>query len=594
MEVQQTPMIKGGEFLLRATDAATVFTPADFTEEQRMMADSSRTFVQEEVMPLLDRLDNHEDGLMEGLMKKAGELGLFGISIPAEYGGLEMDFNTALLVTEAVGGGHSFPVAFAAHTGIGTLPILYFGTEAQKQKYVPKLASGEWAGAYCLTEPGSGSDALGAKTRADRTDDGGFILNGQKMWITNAGFAHVFIVFAQVDGDKFTGFIVERGATGLTFGNEEHKMGIKGSSTRQVFFNDVNVPAENVLGEIGKGHLIAFNILNIGRIKLGAACLGAAKGIAKLAVKYANERQQFKLSISKFGAIRYKLAQMAVRIWNTEAAHYRAGMDIYRLEQQLLAEGKPMNEALLGAAREFAVECSILKIDGSEVLDYVADEGVQIYGGYGFSADYPMDRAYRDARINRIFEGTNEINRMLMVDMILKKGMKGEIDLMTPLKGIQEELMSIPSFGDDDDAPLAAEKKVIANLKKVCLMVAGQAVQQFMTTLQKEQEILMNVADIATRVYIAESGLLRAEKELTLKGETGAALALDLARVNLSEAVDAVYKAGKDAIAAMGEGDQQRLLLMGLKRFTKADLFNTKDARQRIAKVLIEANDYAI
>ncbi len=594
MEVQQTPTIKGGEFLLHATDAATVFTPADFTEEQRMMAESSRAFVVEEVLPLLDRLDNHEEGLMEGLMKKAGELGLFGISIPSEFGGLEMDFNTALLVTEAVGSGHSFPVAFAAHTGIGTLPILYFGTEAQKQKYVPKLASGEWIGAYCLTEPGSGSDAMGAKTRADRTPDGGFILNGQKMWITNAGFAHVFIVFAQVDGDKFTGFVVERGAEGLSFGNEEHKMGIKGSSTRQVFFNDVKVSAENVLGEIGKGHLIAFNILNIGRIKLGAACLGAAKGVARLAVKYANERQQFKMSISKFGAIRYKLAQMAVRIWNTEAAHYRAGMDIYRLEQQLLSEGKPMNEALLGAAREFAVECSILKIDGSEVLDYVVDEGVQIYGGYGFSADYPMDRAYRDARINRIFEGTNEINRMLMVDMILKKGLKGELDLMTPIKQIQEELMSIPSFGEDDDAPLAAEKAVIANLKKVCLMVAGQAVQQFMATLQKEQEILMNVADIATRVYIAESGLLRAEKEVMTKGEAGAALALDLARVNLSEAVDAVSKAAKDAIAAMGEGDQQRMLLMGLKRFTKAELFNSKDARQRIAKVLIEANDYAL
>ena len=532
---------------------------------------------------------------MEGLMKKAGALGLFGISIPAEYGGLDMDFNTALLVTEAVGSGHSFPVAFAAHTGIGTLPILYFGTDEQKQKYIPRLASGEWVGAYCLTEPGSGSDALGAKTRADRNPDGTFTLNGQKMWITNAGFAQVFIVFAQVDGDKFTGFIVERGTEGLSFGNEEHKMGIKGSSTRQVFFNDVKVGPENVLGVIGKGHLIAFNILNIGRIKLGAACLGAAKGVAALAVKYANERQQFKLPIAKFGAIRYKLAQMAVRIWNTEAAHYRCGMDIYRLEQQLLSEGKPMNEALLGAAREFAVECSILKVDGSETLDYVVDEGVQVYGGYGFSADYPMDRAYRDARINRIFEGTNEINRMLMVDMILKKGLKGELDLMTPLKAIQEELMSIPSFdGDDEGAPLAAEKATLANLKKVCLMVAGQAVQQFMATLQKEQEILMNVADIATRIYIAESGLLRAEKELAAKGEEGAALALDLARVNLYDSVDIAAKAAKDAIAAMGEGDQQRMLLMGLKRFTKTELFNTKEARRRIAKVLIDANDYAI
>ncbi len=594
MEVQQSTLIKGGEFLLRPTEAESVFTPADFNEDQRMMADSARAFVQQEVMPLLDRLDNHEEGLMEGLMTKAGALGLFGVSIPEAYGGLEMDFNTALLVTEAVGSGYSFPVAFAAHTGIGTLPILYFGTEAQKQQYVPALASGEMIGAYCLTEPGSGSDALGAKTRADRAPDGGFILNGQKMWITNAGFAQVFIVFAQVDGDKFTGFIVDRDTAGVTFGPEEHKMGIKGSSTRQVFFNDAKVGADQVLGEIGKGHLIAFNILNIGRIKLGAACLGAAKGIVERSVKYANERYQFKLPISKFGAIRHKLAQMAVRIWNTEAAHYRAGMEIHRLEQQLLSEGKGMNEALLGAAREFAVECSILKIDGSEVLDYVADEGVQIYGGYGFSADYPMDRAYRDARINRIFEGTNEINRMLMVDMILKKGLKGELDLLTPLKAIQEELMSIPSFADDDDSPLAAEKQIIANLKKVALMIAGQAVQQFMATLQKEQEILMNVADIATRVYIAESGLLRAEKELTLKGEAAAAMALDLARVDLHEAIDAVAKAGKDAISAMGEGDQQRMLLMGLKRFTKAELFNSKDARQRIAKAMIEANGYPL
>jgi len=410
METTQQASLKGGEFIIKPTDAQNVFTPADFTEEQNYMHQTCLDFVQAEVQPLLERLDNHEEGLMRGLMEKAGQLGLFGVSIPEQYGGLDMDFTTALRVTEGVGGGHSFPVAFAAHTGIAMLPILYFGNDEQKAKYLPGLTSGELMGAYCLTEPGSGSDALGAKTKAVLNAEGThYVLNGQKMWITNAGFADVFIVFAQIDGDKFTGFIVERNTPGLSLGNEEHKMGIKGSSTRQVFLSDAQVPKENVLGEIGKGHLIAFNVLNIGRIKLAAACLGATKMAASLSVKYANERVQFKLPISKFGAIRAKLAQQAIRIYAVESAIYRAGSDIYRMEQQLMAEGKGANEALLGAAREFAVECAILKVEGSEVLDYVVDEGVQIYGGYGFSADYPMDRAYRDSRIYRFFVGTIDI-----------------------------------------------------------------------------------------------------------------------------------------------------------------------------------------
>jgi alkylation response protein AidB-like acyl-CoA dehydrogenase len=592
MEVTQNA-IKGGEFIIKETDAQDVFTPAEFTEEQRMMHQTCLDFVQTEVHPLLERLDNHEEPLMENLMHKAGELGLFGISIPAEYGGLDMDFTTALRVTEGVGGGHSFPVAFAAHTGIAMLPILYFGTEAQKTKYLPKLTSGEWLGSYCLTEPGSGSDALAAKTKAVLSEDGQhYILNGQKMWITNAGFAHVFIVFAQIDGDKFTGFIVERDAPGLSLGNEEHKMGIKGSSTRQVFLSDCKVPKENVLGEIGKGHLIAFNVLNIGRIKLAAACLGACKMAATLSVKYANERVQFKLPISKFGAIKAKLAQQAIRIYAVESAIYRCGMDIFRMEQQLLAEGKGHNEALLGAAREFAVECAILKVEGSEVLDYVVDEGVQIYGGYGFSADYPMDRAYRDSRINRIFEGTNEINRMLAVDMILKKGLKGELDLMGPAQAVQQELMSIPGFGEADDSPFAAEKKIIANLKKAVLMVAGTAVQKYMNSLAKEQEVLMNIADMAIKTYTAESTLLRVEKEIASRGEEALSRELDMARVYLYDTIDTVEKAGKDAIASMTEGDEQRLLAMGLKRFTKAELFNVKEARRRVAAGLIEANEY--
>ncbi|MBJ6110558.1 acyl-CoA dehydrogenase family protein [Hymenobacter sp. BT523] len=594
MEVTQNASLKGGEFIIKPTDAQSVFTPADFTEEQNMMYQTCLDFVQTEVSPLLDRLDNHEEGLMRGLMEKAGQLGLFGVSIPEQYGGLDMDFPTALRVTEGVGGGHSFPVAFAAHTGIAMLPILYFGNDEQKAKYLPGLTSGELMGAYCLTEPGSGSDALGAKTKAVLNAEGThYVLNGQKMWITNAGFADVFIVFAKIDGEQFTGFIVEKNTPGLSLGNEEHKMGIKGSSTRQVFLTDALVPKENILGEIGKGHLIAFNVLNIGRIKLAAACLGGAKGAANQSIKYANERVQFKLPISKFGAIRHKLAQQAIRMYAVESAIYRAGDDIYRMEQKLMAEGKGANEALLGAAREFAVECAILKVEGSEVLDYVVDEGVQVYGGYGFSADYPMDRAYRDSRINRIFEGTNEINRLLAVDMILKKGLKGEIDLMGPAQAVQQELMSIPSMSQDEETGLfSKEMKTIANLKKAILMVAGSAVQKFTATLAKEQELLMNIADMAIKTYIAESTLLRVEKEASLKGEEAVAAQADMARVYLADAVDLVEKAGKDAIGSMAEGDEQRLLLMGLKRFTKAELVNVKEARRRVAAKLIEANEY--
>lgn len=579
--------------MIKETEAAAIFIPEEFNEEQRLMAETAREFVQTQVEPLLDRLDNHEEGLMAGLMKQAGELGLFALTLPEEYGGFDKDFNTSLLITESVGGGHSFPVAFAAHTGIGMLPILYFGTEEQKQKYLPKLASGEWIAAYCLTEPGSGSDALAAKTKAVLDASGeNYILNGQKMWITNAGFANVFIVFAQVDGDKFTGFIVEKDFPGLSLGHEEHKMGIKGSSTRQVFLTDCLVPKENILGEIGKGHLIAFNILNLGRIKLAAATLGGAKKVINLAVKYTNERSQFKIPISKFGAIRHKLGQMAVRIFANESALYRAGMDIYHKEQELLAVGKPFAEALLGAAKEFAAEAAMLKVDGSEVLDYVVDEGVQIYGGYGFSADYPMDRAYRDARINRIFEGTNEINRMLTVDMILKKALKGELDLMGPAKAVQDELMSIPDFGEEEEGILTAEKKILRNMKKAVLLVAGTAVQKFMLTLEKEQEVLMNIADMAIRTYTAESALLRVEKLIGLQGEEGAARQLDMARVYLYDALDTIYLAGKEALAAMAEGDEYKLLFIGIKRFTKAEPYNIKEARRRIAAAMIEQNQF--
>lgn len=587
-----TKKIKGGEFIVKETDADSIFIPEEFNEEQKMIADMAKDFLRTEVLPHLDKIDVQEPGLMESLLVKAGELGLLGTSIPEKYNGFGKDFNTSLLMTEVVGGGHSFAVALAAHTGIGTLPILYFGTDAQKQKYLPKLATGELKASYCLTEPGSGSDALAAKTKAELTPDGKhYIINGQKMWITNAGFADVFIVFAQIDGDKFTGFIVEKGP-GVTLGNEEHKMGIKGSSTRQVFFNDCKVPAENVLGQIGKGHLIAFNILNIGRIKLAGAAIGASKRTSTLSIQYAKERVQFKQPIANFGAIQHKLAEQAVQIFAVESAMYRAGADINAAEEKLMSEGKSEEEALLGAAQEFAIECAILKVAGSEALDYVADEGVQIFGGYGFSADYPMDRAYRDSRINRIFEGTNEINRLLTLDMFMKKAMKGEIDLMGPAMAVQKELTGIPEFGNDDDGFLAAEKKTIKNFKKALLMIAGAAAQKYMDKLAYEQEIVMNLADIAILIYIAESTLLRAEKLKNIKGEEAAKQALEIAKIYLNDAADKVNIAGKNAINAMTEGDMQRMMLMGLKRFTKVNPYNTKDARRRLAAYLIESNQY--
>jgi alkylation response protein AidB-like acyl-CoA dehydrogenase len=587
--------VKGGEFLIKETASEDIFIPEEFNEEQKMMADMCRDFLESEVVPNLDRIDSQEDGLMQKLLDKAGELGLLSVSLPEKYGGFGKDFNTSLLVTEIVGAGHSFAVALAAHTGIGTLPILYFGNEEQKAKYIPKLASGELKASYCLTEPGSGSDALAAKTKAMPTADGQYLLNGQKMWITNAGFADVFIVFAQVDGDKFTGFIVDRNTPGLSFGNEEHKMGIKGSSTRQVFLSDVKVPKENILGEVGKGHLIAFNILNIGRIKLAAAALGAAKKTSTLAIRYAKERQQFKTPIANFGAIQHKLAEQAIRIFVAESAMYRAGHNIQQSEELLHEQGKSHEEALLGAAQEFAIECAILKVAGSEALDYVVDEGVQILGGYGFSADYPMDRAYRDSRINRIFEGTNEINRLLTMDMLLKRAIKGELNLMGPAMAIQKELMSIPDFGAEEPTGLfGKEKKVLENIKKATLMAAGFGAQKFMQKLSQEQEILMDISDMIIELYSAESALLRVEKLAATKGEASVSIYVDIVKTYLNDALDRINVSCKNAIVAMADGDEQKMLLMGLKRFTKAEPFNTKEARRRIAAFLIEANSYSL
>ncbi len=587
--------IKGGQFLIDSTDFNKVFTADEWTEEQGMLASSCSDFLKTEVDPNLDRIDSLEEGLMPSLLDKAGQLGLLSISVPEQYGGFGGDFNTSLLTTEVLGGGHSFSVALAAHTGIGTLPILYFGNEEQKAKYLPKLAMGEWKASYCLTEPGSGSDALAAKTKAVLTEDGShYVLNGQKMWITNAGFADVFIVFAQIDGDKFTGFIVDKGTEGMSLGNEEHKMGIKGSSTRQVFFQDCKVPVENVLGEIGKGHLIAFNILNIGRIKLGGAALGAAKRVAADAIKYANERKQFNLQISRFGAIQFKLAEQATRIYALESALYRASNDITQMEEALQAEGMPYEQAILEAAKEFAIECALLKVAGSEVLDYVVDEGVQVLGGYGFSADFPMDRAYRDSRINRIFEGTNEINRMLVLDMFLKRGMKGELDLMGPATAVQKELMGIPDMSSEEPTLFSEEEKAIKNIKKAILMTAGAAVQKFMMKLSHEQEILMNLADMIIDVYMAESTLLRTQKLVVAKGEQACTHQIAMTKVYVFDIVDRVNKSGKNAIISFAEGDMQRMMLLGLKRFTKITPVNVRDLRRQIASKLIEANDYAL
>lgn len=585
--------LKGGEFIIKESNPFETFIPEDFDEEQKMVMDMCTQFLEAEIHPIVDRIDKQEDGLVESLMKKAGEQGLLSTAFPEQYGGLGKDFITSTIVNEGLGAGYSFSVAVAAHTGIGSLPILYFGTEEQKNKYIPKLASGEWTGAYGLTEPNSGSDALSAKTTAKLSDDGKYyILNGQKCWITNGGFADVFTVFAKIDGKDFTGFIVERGMEGFTQGPEEHKMGIKGSSTVQLYFQDCKVPVENLLGEKGKGHVIAFNILNIGRLKLCAATLGGAKQAATTSIQYANTREQFKLPISKFGAIKHKLAEMAIRMWVCESALYRTSKWIDTKEHELLATGMPFAQALLGAAEEFAIECAMLKVFGSEVLDYVVDEGVQVHGGNGFSDEYAISRAYRDSRINRIYEGTNEINRLLTVDMVLKRAMKGKLDLMTPAMNVQKELMSIPDFGSGDEGAFAKELKAIANFKKAILMVAGAAVQKLMMQLDKEQEILMNIADMSIVTYHAESALLRCMKLVDKNGEAATQPQLDIMRTYLYDAADAVNKTGKDALNSFADGDELRMMHIGLKRFTKVEPFNTKEARRRIAAKLIEANGY--
>ncbi len=585
---------KGGEFLIRETQPEDIFIPEEWSEEQQMIAQSCKDFLDQEVYPYLDRIDAQEEGLMPSILDKAGALGLLGISVPEQYGGFGKDFTTSMLATECLGAGHSFSVSYAAHTGIGTLPILYYGNDKQKEKYIPKLSTGEWKAAYCLTEPGSGSDANSGKTKAVLSADGkNYVINGQKMWITNGGFADIFIVFAKIDNDEnLSAFIVEKKFPGLSLNPEEHKMGIKGSSTRQVFFNDCVVPAENLLSERGNGFKIAVNILNLGRIKLAGAATGAAKRVSTLSIQYANERQQFGRPIAKYGAIRHKLAEQAIRIFACESAIFRCSQNIEDAIRELKAGGMDEGKAKLKGVEQFAVEAAILKVNGSEVLDYVVDEGVQVYGGMGYSSDAPMERAYRDARINRIFEGTNEINRMLAVDMMLKRAMKGELNLIGPATAVANELVQIPDFSSGSGELMEEEKKNIANFKKATLLIAGAAVQKLMMQLAKEQEVLMNIADMMIDVYISESLQLRVARLIGMRGEAACSVHLDMLRTYLYDAADRLNKAGRDAINSFAEGDEQRMLLMGLKRFTKVAPLNVKETRRRIAAKLLEENNY--
>ncbi|HLN98154.1 MAG TPA: acyl-CoA dehydrogenase family protein [Pyrinomonadaceae bacterium] len=585
---EQKQVVQGGAFMIEDRTTAEVFTPEDFTEEHRMIAETTRQFIDNEVIPHIDELEKHDWKLARELVRKAADLGLIGANIPEEYGGLGLDQTSGALVGENIGRCASFATTLGAESGIGLLPIIYFGTDAAKQKYLPKIASGELITAYALTEAGSGSDAMAAKATARLSADGThYILNGEKMFITNGGFADIFIVFAKVDGDKFSAFIVER-QEGLTPGAEEHKMGIKGSSTTPLVLADAKAPVENLLGEIGKGHKIAFNTLNIGRFKLGAMCIGGMKLMLHESIRYANERQQFGKSISSFGAIKSKLGEMAIRTWVGEAMIYRTlGM----IEDAIGDTTDP--DAKMRAIEEYSAECSIIKVALSEYCDYLADEMVQIYGGYGYSADYPAERAYRDSRINRIFEGTNEINRMLIPGRLMKSALSGKLALLPAAQALMDEILTPQIAGfDDDESLLAAETKLAKNAKKVGLMTLGTAAQKYMMKLGDQQEILIGIADIIMDAYAMESAILRAQKLAAVQGEAAAERYLDMTRVFCNDAVERIEARAKNTLAGMAEGDELRTLLAALRRFTKLTPVNTISARQRIADVMIEANKY--
>lgn len=597
-ETNTKELIRGGQFLVKETKAEDVFTPEDFTEEQKMMRDSVKEFVDREIWPVKERFEHKDYALTEEILKKAGDLGLLGVSVPEEYGGLGMGFVTTMLVCDYISGATgSVGTAFGAHTGIGTMPITLYGTEEQKQKYVPKLATGEWFGAYALTEPEAGSDANSGKTIAVLSDDGKYYsISGQKMWISNSGFCHTFIVFARIEDDKYiTAFIVENDpSNGISLGEEENKLGIHSSSTRQVFFSDCKVPVENMLGERGEGFKIAMNALNVGRIKLAAASLDGQRRVISNAVQYANERKQFGQPISSFGAIKLKIAEMATNAYASESGSYRAAKDIEDRIALRVAAGNTHQEAELKGVEEFAIECSILKVAASEDLQECTDEGIQIYGGMGYSADTPMESAWRDARIARIYEGTNEINRMLTVGMLVKKAMKGHVDLLNPAQEVANELMGIPSFDTPDFSELfAEEKEMIAKLKKVFLMVAGSAVQKYGTELEEHQQTLMAAADILIEIYMAESTILRTEKNAKRFGEDAQKEQIAMSQLYLYHAVDTITIKAKEAILSFAEGDEQRMLLMGLKRFTKYyNMPNVGQLRRTISEKVIAENKY--
>lgn len=591
-------ILRGGQFIVKETNCEDVFTPEDFSEEQKMMRDSVKEFVDREIWPNKDRFENKDYAFTKELMQKAGELGLLSIAVPEAYGGMEMGFVTTMLVCDYISGATgSFSTAFGAHTGIGTLPITLYGTEEQKQKYVPKLATGEWFGAYCLTEPGAGSDANSGKTKAVLSEDEKYYsISGQKMWISNAGFCNLMIVFARIEDDKnITAFIVEYDPNnGITLGEEENKLGIHASSTRQVFFNNCQVPVQNLLGERNGGFKIAMNALNVGRIKLAAACLDAQRRVITEAVKYANERIQFKTPIAQFGAIQQKIAEMATAAWVGESASYRAAKNIEDRITMRKKAGNTHQEAELKGVEEYAIECSILKVAVSEDAQNCSDEGIQIFGGMGFSKDTPMESAWRDARIARIYEGTNEINRMLIVGMLVKKAMKGHVDLLGPATAVGEELMGIPSFDTPDYSELfAEEKEMIGKLKKVFLLVAGTAVQKYGPDLEEHQQLLLNAADILIEIYMAESAVLRAEKNAKRFGEDAQKEQIAMTKLYLYHAVDKVYQAAKEGIISFSESEEQKMMLMGLRRWTKYNNFpNIVELRKIIAQQVIQDNAY--
>ncbi|MCF2219177.1 acyl-CoA dehydrogenase family protein [Chryseobacterium sp. PS-8] len=589
-------IVKGGEFLIKEIPANEIFSLEELNEEQKMLRDSAKEFIDREVFPQKERFEKKDYAFTEEVMRKLGEMGLLGIAVPENYGGLGMGFVTTMLACDYISGvTGSLATAYGAHTGIGTLPIVLYGTEAQKQKYLPDLAAGTKFGAYCLTEPDAGSDANSGKTRAKLSEDGKhYIINGQKMWISNAGFADTFTLFAKIDDDKnITGFVINRSELenpeSLTFGEEEHKLGIRASSTRQVFFNDMKIPVENLLGERNNGFKIALNALNVGRIKLAAACLDAQRRILNHSIQYSNERKQFGVSISTFGAIRKKLAEMATGVFVSEAGSYRAAKNIEDKIEELVAGGLDHQAAELKGVEEFAVECSILKVFVSDLAQHTADEGIQVYGGMGFSEDTPMEAAWRDSRISRIYEGTNEINRLLAVGMLIKKAMKGELDLLSPAMAISKELMGIPSFEVPDySAFMSEEKAIIANLKKVFLMVSGAALQKYMMDIEKQQHLLLNASEILNQIYMAESAVLRAEKHFSPDSVEAA-----MAQLNLYKAVEKIIVAAKEGIISFAEGDEQRMMLSGLRRFTKyTNHPNVVALTEKVAAHFIEKGHY--